>query len=92
MRYALHNLEGMYSCSIILALRDGSRSSTDLERELGVAYSVVKSNTDRLAIEGFLTRERESVKPFKVIFALTEKGRMVADHLAEIEIELGGEL
>ncbi len=45
----------------------------------------VQSRVDELVKLGLITEEREDTRPFRKIVQLTDKGRQVAEKLAEIE-------
>ena len=82
----MHVLEKAGAIELLLYLyRNGETTFTNAVRSLKTGQAALYSAVSRLLEADLIKEERGETFPFTRKFKLTEKGRLVAEHLAKIE-------
>lgn len=89
---SLTHLEKRAALQILVYLhKHGEATRSDLRNNIDAALKSIYSALPVLKSLSLIEEETLSHFPFSVLIRLTEKGRRVARHLAEIEEILGGD-
>lgn len=79
-------LESVYAMRILaLLLKDGPTFRSILYQRVSRSTNSPKSRVDELIEAGLLTEDVSQFPPLSKCIGLTDKGRRVAEHVAEIE-------
>ena len=76
---------------LVYLLKKGRASRTDLKRDIDASQQAIYNALPILLEHGLIRELQSNSFPFKIEIELTKKGRLVAEHLAEIDKILRGD-
>lgn len=85
VKHKTQSLEARFATSVLIVLLKGPMIKGNLTAYLSSGSKAVADRVADLQELGLVTEEQESQRPFRKIVQLTDKGRQVAEKLAEIE-------
>lgn len=84
----LEILEQKHALKVLVLLREKDMFKGELASKIIIGTASIQARVQDLVELGLISEEPQPVKPFKKILSLTEKGREIADLVAQIESKL----
>ncbi len=82
----LSKLEEKHVLTILYVLRSGPMQKTILTDSVTNSSDTVKKRVDLLVDLGLVVEKKEVQRPFRKMVALTDKGRLIADLVTQINM------